>query len=78
MAINVAIIALAIAIGLPLSSALIDQDAQARKTYETLKIKGVPVLISKQQYIIGFSEQVWGRFLGKGDAKSPTVGTEGA
>ncbi|MEN9868714.1 MAG: Glutaredoxin [Pseudomonadota bacterium] len=43
----------------------IDQDTQARKTYESMNTKGVPVLISKQQYIIGFSEPVWQSFLDK-------------
>ena len=56
----------------------IDQDAQAKKTYEAMQTKGVPVLISKQQYIIGFSEDVWARFLGKTDAKSPEVGAKGS
>ncbi len=56
----------------------IDQDAQAKKTYESMQTKGVPVLISKQQYIIGFSEDVWGRFLGKADSKSSEVGAKGS
>ena len=51
----------------------IDQDAQAKKTYESMQTKGVPVLISKQQYIIGFSEGVWQPFLSKAATKSATA-----
>jgi glutaredoxin len=41
----------------------IDQDVQARKIYDTLKTEGVPVLISRRQYVTGFNEKMWENFL---------------
>lgn len=55
----------------------IDQDAQAKKTYESMNTKGVPVLISKQHYIVGFSEDSWGQFLSKAGAKSAATANKG-
>lgn len=51
----------------------VDQDAQAGKTYESMKIMGVPTLFSKQQYINGFSAASWGRFVSKTDAKLDVI-----
>lgn len=41
----------------------IDQDAKAKKAFDSLKTEGVPVLISKNQYVTGFSPSVWESFL---------------
>ena len=41
----------------------IDKDEQAKKNYETLNTGGVPVLVSRNQYLAGFSEEAWGNFL---------------
>jgi glutaredoxin len=54
----------------------IDKDAQAAKTYESMNIKGVPTLFSKQQYINGFSEAGWLRLVSKADGKSSAVVTK--
>lgn len=54
----------------------IDKDVHAEKIYEALKTEGVPVLLSKQQYIIGFKKEVWTRFIGKANSKSASVATK--
>lgn len=54
----------------------IDQDVQAEKNYGSTNIKGVPTLLSKQQYFNGFSEAGWLRFISKADAKSSALVTK--
>ena len=41
----------------------IDQDPSARKAFDTLKVDGVPVLISRKKMVVGFSKNVWDGFL---------------
>lgn len=54
----------------------IDKDEQAKKTYESMNIKGVPTLFSKQHYINGFSPEAWTKFVSKADAKSSALVTK--
>lgn len=49
--------------GIAYNDALVDESTDASKRYELLGVEGVPVLVSSGEFVVGFTEQNYGKFM---------------